>query len=97
MRIQPVILSNTRIPDTVVADYATELGAQVVLRRYVLLTRASILTSGIRDYFRSSDIPEGYQPVGRAQRIEGSVYGVLCLPTALVHAQGVSIGKWSVV
>jgi hypothetical protein len=97
VRIQPVILSNTRIPDTVVADHATELGAQIVLRRYVLLTRASILTSEIRDYFRSSDIPEGYQPVGRAQRIEGSMYGVLCLPTTLVHAQGVSIGKWSVV
>lgn len=97
IRIQPVILTNSRISEDLVAQYATELGMQVILRRYILMTRAYVLTSEIRDYFRSSDIPEGFQPVGKPQRVEGSVYGVLCLPTALMKTQGVTIGKWYIV
>lgn len=94
---QPVILSSSHIPESVVANYATDLGMQIVLRQYVLITRAPVLTSDLRDFFQGSDIPEGYQAVGRAQRIEGARYGLLCLPTDLIKAPGVTIGKWSVV
>lgn len=97
LRYQPIILSSSYIPDAAIAQHATDLGMQLILRRYILITRAPILTSEVRDYFRRSDVPEGLHPVGSAQRIEGSVYGVLYLPETLLNHPGVSIQKWSIV
>lgn len=97
LRHQPIILSNSYIPDDAIAQYATELGMQLILHRYILITRAPILTSDIKDYFRCSDVPSGFKPVGRSQRIEGSTYGILYLPEALLQHPGTSIRRWSVV
>lgn len=97
LRYQPVILSSCYIPEALISTFAVDLGMQLVLNRYVLITRAPILTSNIRDYFRRSDIPEGFLPVGKAQRIEAGEYGILCLPAAVVRDTSVRIGKWSVV
>ena len=97
LRYQPIILSSWRIPESLVANYATDLGMQIVLRYYVLITRAPVLTSTLRDFFKREHIPEGYVPVGRAQRIEAGEYGLLCLPEVLVRDPHVTVGKWSVV